>query len=136
MDGVISLFAVPQSAQSLATDWLRTNAAAMAAARAPSGAYGRFLDGPAPPAQVTEWQSPSGAKSEPYGIVFTKGALWYSESFAKPNTVVRFDPQTQKFQTWALPGGGDIVRNMDVTRDGNPVLANSLVNEVTLVEIK
>ena len=86
--------------------------------------------------KVTEWQSPSGPKSAPYGIVFTKGALWYSESFAKPNTVVRFDPQTQKFQTWAIPGGGDIVRNMDVTRDGNPVLANSLVNEVTLVEIK
>ena len=86
--------------------------------------------------QVTEWQSPSGPKSAPYGIVFTKGALWYSESFAKPNTVVRFDPQTKKFQTWAIPGGGDIVRNMDVTRDGNPVLANSLVNEVTLVEIK
>ena len=31
--------------------------------------------------------------------------------------------------------GGDIVRNMDVTRDGNFVLANSLVNAVTLVEI-
>jgi virginiamycin B lyase len=86
--------------------------------------------------KVTEWQSPSGPKSAPYGIVFTKGALWYSESFAKPNTVVRFDPQTEKFQTWAIPGGGDIVRNMDVTRDGNAVLANSLVNEVTLVEIK
>jgi hypothetical protein len=41
-----------------------------------------------------------------------------------------------KFQTWAIPGGGDIVRNMDVTPDGNPVLANSLVNEVGLVEIK
>lgn len=86
--------------------------------------------------QVTEWQSPSGPKSAPYGMVFTKGALWYSESFAKPNTVVRFDPQTQKFQTWAIPGGGDIVRNMDVMRDGNPVLADSLVNAVTLVEIK
>jgi virginiamycin B lyase len=86
--------------------------------------------------RVTEWPSPSGPKSAPYGMVFTKGALWYSESFAKPNTVVRFDPQTQKFQTWAIPGGGDIVRNMDVTRDGNPVLANSLMNAVGLVEIK
>jgi virginiamycin B lyase len=86
--------------------------------------------------KVTEWQSPSGPKSAPYGMVFTKGALWYSESFAKPNTVVRFDPQTHRFQTWAIPGGGDIVRNMDVTRDGNPVLADSLMNAVTLVEIK
>ena len=86
--------------------------------------------------KVTEWQSPSGPKSEPYGIVFTKGALWYNESFAKPNTIVRFDPKAEKFQTWAIPGGGDIVRNMDVTPDGNPVMANSLVNQVGLVQIK
>ncbi len=86
--------------------------------------------------KVTEWQSPSGPKSQPYGIVFTKGALWYNESFAKPNTIVRFDPKTEKFQTWAIPGGGDIVRNMDVTPDGNPVTANSLTNQVGLVEIK
>lgn len=85
--------------------------------------------------KVTEWQSPSGPKSAPYGIVFTKGALWYTESFAKPNTIVRFDPANGKFQTWSIPGGGDIVRNMDVTPDGNPVLANSLVNQVGLVEI-
>ena len=85
--------------------------------------------------KVTEWPSPSGPKSEPYGIVFTKGALWYSEAFAKPNTIVRFDPATLKFQTWKIPGGGDIVRNMDVSPDGNPVLANSLVNQVGLVEI-
>ena len=83
-----------------------------------------------------EWPSPSGAKSEPYGIVFTKGALWYSESAAKPNTIVRFDPATEKFQSWAIPGGGDIVRNMDVTPDGNPVIADSLTNQVGLVEIK
>jgi virginiamycin B lyase len=85
---------------------------------------------------VKEWPSPSGPKSEPYGIVFTKGALWYNESAAKPNTIVRFDPASEKFQSWAIPGGGDIVRNMDVTPDGNPVMANSLTNQVGLVEIK
>jgi virginiamycin B lyase len=87
-------------------------------------------------AKVEEFASPSGPKSQPYGIVSTKGALWYVESRAKPNTVVRFDPQTQKFQTWAIPGGGDIVRNMDVDHDGNPVMAHSLVNMVGRVEIK
>jgi len=86
--------------------------------------------------KVTEWQSPSGPKSEPYGIVFTKGALWYNESYAKPNTIVRFDPKTEKFQTWAIPGGGDIVRNMSVTPQGNPVMANSLVNKVGLIAVK
>ena len=85
--------------------------------------------------EVKEWQSPSGPRSEPYGIVVTKGALWYSESNTKPNTIVRFDPNTEKFQSWPIPGGGYIVRNMAVTRDGNPVMANSLVNEVGLIEI-
>lgn len=100
--------------------------------------YARGFLGRLDPAtgKVTEWPSPSGPKSAPYGIVFTKGALWYNESFAKPNTIVRFDPKTETFQTWAIPGGGDIVRNMSVTRDGNPVTANSLMNQVGLVEIK
>ncbi|MDQ6618585.1 MAG: cytochrome C [Pseudomonadota bacterium] len=86
--------------------------------------------------RVVEWPSPSGPQSEPYGIVFTRGAVWYSESFAKPNTLVRFDPSTEKFQTWAIPGGGDIVRNMDVAPSGNPVMAHSLVNQVGIVEIR
>jgi virginiamycin B lyase len=63
-------------------------------------------------------------------------AIWYSESGAKPNTLVRFDPKTEKFQTWTIPGGGDIVRNMDVTPDGNPVTANSLTNQVGLVTVE
>jgi virginiamycin B lyase len=83
-----------------------------------------------------EWASPSGPQSQPYGIVFAKDAIWYNESFAKPNTIVRFDPKTEQFQSWAIPGGGDIVRKMDVTPDGNPVTANSLTNQVGLVEVK
>jgi virginiamycin B lyase len=85
--------------------------------------------------KVTEWLSPSGPKSAPYGISAINDIIWYSESEATPNTVVRFDPKTASFQSWAIPGGGNIVRNTSVTRDGNFVLANSLVNEVTLVEI-
>jgi virginiamycin B lyase len=85
--------------------------------------------------QVKEWPSPSGAKSAPYGISSINDVIWYSESEAMPNTVVRFDPKTEKFQTWAIPGGGNIVRNTDVTKEGNFVLANSLVNKVTLVTI-
>jgi virginiamycin B lyase len=86
--------------------------------------------------QVKEWQSPSGAKSAPYGISSIHDVIWYSESEAMPNTVVRFDPKSEKFQTWAIPGGGNIVRNTDVTKEGNFVLANSLVNTVTLVTIQ
>ena len=86
--------------------------------------------------KVTEWQSPSGPKSEPYGISAINDVIWYSESGSTPNTVVRFDPKTQQFQSWAIPGGGNIVRNTSVTPDGNFLLANSLVNGVTLVTIK
>ena len=85
---------------------------------------------------VKEWPSPSGRESQPYGITVVNGDIWYSESNVKPNTLVRFDPKTEKFQSWAIPGGGDIVRKMDVTPDGNPVTANSLVNQVGLVEVR
>ena len=84
---------------------------------------------------VTEWPSPSGPKSEPYGISAIDDVIWYSESGSSPNTVVRFEPKSAKFQSWAIPGGGNIVRNTSVTRDGSFVLANSLVNAVTLVKI-
>jgi virginiamycin B lyase len=86
--------------------------------------------------KVTEWQSPSGPKSEPYGISAINDIIWYSESGSTPNTVVRFDPKTATFQSWAIPGGGNIVRNTSVTREGNFMLANSLVNGVTLVTIE
>ena len=86
--------------------------------------------------KVSEWPSPGGPQSQPYGIVAIKDNLWYSESGVKPNTLVRFDPKTENFQTWVIPSGGGVVRNMDVTRDGNIVLACSGVNRVALVEIK
>ena len=61
--------------------------------------------------------------------------IWYSESAVQPNTVVRFDPKNEKFQTWAIPAGGGVVRNMMTTRDGNLVIAESGLNKVGLVEI-
>jgi virginiamycin B lyase len=48
---------------------------------------------------VSEWPSPGGPKSLPYGILSKGDAIWYSESGVKPNTLVRFDTKTQKFQT-------------------------------------
>ena len=79
---------------------------------------------------------PHGAVGKAYGIVAAKGAIWYNESGTKPNTIVRFDPQTQQFQSWFIPSGGYIVRKMDVTPDGNPVMVNSTVNFVGMVEVK
>ena len=86
--------------------------------------------------QMSEFASPGGANSQPYGITWSKGIIWYSESNVKPNTLVRFDPKTQKFQTWNIPSGGGVVRNMMTTRDGNLVLACSGVNKVALVTVQ
>jgi virginiamycin B lyase len=86
--------------------------------------------------ETKEWASPSGPRSLPYGMAYAKGAIWYNESGAKPNTIVRFDPKSEQFQSWAIPSGGYIVRNMHVTPDGNPVMANSTINFVGMVEVK
>jgi virginiamycin B lyase len=85
---------------------------------------------------VQEFPSPGGPNSLPYGSVYLKGAVWYSEAGVRPNTLVRFDPATGKFQTWPIPSGGGVVRNMTVTRDGNIAMAESGVNRVALVEVK
>jgi virginiamycin B lyase len=49
---------------------------------------------------------------------------------------VRFDPQSQQFQSWAIPAGGGVVRNMMPTAGGGLVLAESGVGKVALVTIK
>ena len=86
--------------------------------------------------EVKEWASPGGPQSQPYGITTSKDIIWYSESAVRPNTLVRFDPKTEKFQTWIIPSGGGVVRNMMATPEGNLVLACSGVNRVALVEVK
>ena len=84
---------------------------------------------------VTEFASPGGPRSRPYGIASVHDVLFYNESGVEPNTIVRFDPRTQKSQTWTIPSGGGVVRNMSVTPDGNIALACSGVNKVGLVEV-
>ena len=85
---------------------------------------------------VKEWRSPSGAESQPYGIAVAKDIVWYNESGVRPNTLVRFDPKTEKFQSWIIPSGGIVVRNMMVTKDGSLALACSGANRVALVEVR
>jgi virginiamycin B lyase len=85
--------------------------------------------------KVTEWPSPSGPKSQPYGILAYNGAIWYVESAIKPNVLVRFDIKTEKFQSWIIPGGGGVVRNIKITPDGKIAMAESGVNKIALVEI-
>ena len=85
--------------------------------------------------QVKEWPSPGGKSSEPYAITQIGNVIWYSESGVRPNTMVRFDPKTEKFQTFAIPSGGGVLRHFEATAQGNIVTANSGVNKIAMVEI-
>ena len=53
----------------------------------------------------------------------------------RPDALVRFDPKTEKFQSWPIPSGIGIVRNMWVTKAGNLLIHQSSSNRVGLVEI-
>lgn len=85
---------------------------------------------------VTEVPSPGGRDSRPYGITAVGDVIWYSESNVSPNTLVRFDPKTGEFESWAIPSGGGVVRNMVHTPEGNLWLACSGVNKIAFVEVE
>lgn len=85
---------------------------------------------------VKEYASPGGPQSRPYGMAALDGVIWYSELNMEPNTLVRFDPKTEIFQSWPIPSGGGGVRNMMAMGHDRLVLACSGVNGVALVEIK
>jgi virginiamycin B lyase len=84
---------------------------------------------------MREWPSPGGAASQPYGITVLEDVVWFSESGVRPNTLVRFDPRAEEFQSWAIPSGGGVVRNMMPTHDGRLVLAESGVGKLALVGV-
>lgn len=87
--------------------------------------------------KTAEWPSPGGPHSQPYGITTLHDIVWYVEGNTRPNALVRFDPRTQKFQTFAIPSGGGVVRNMMPTKDGKGlVMAESGVNRVAVVSIE
>ena len=89
--------------------------------------------------EIKEWDSPSGRDSHPYGMAIVDGAVWYNESGKRPDALVRFDPKTDSFQSWAIPSGGvhaGIVRHMRPTHDGkNLLIHQSSTNRIILVTI-
>jgi len=74
-------------------------------------------------------------QSQPYGIVAVNDVIWYSETGVAPNTVLRFDPKTEKFQNLKIPSGGGVVRNVILTKDGNIAIACSGVNRIGSVKL-
>jgi len=89
--------------------------------------------------EITEWPSPSGPKSHPYAIVVLDGIVWYNESGVRPDALVRFDPKTETFQSWAIPSGSiysGIWRHGRSTREGNLLIHQSATNRVIQVTPK
>ena len=84
---------------------------------------------------VKEWPSPSGPNSPPSALEVLADIIWYNESDQRPDALVRFDPETEKFQSWAIPSGIGIIRHMRKTPGGNLVIHQSHTNTVGLVMI-
>lgn len=82
-----------------------------------------------------EWRSPGGPASRPYGITAVGTVIWYSESGVRPNTLVRFDTRTEKFQAFLIPSGVGPVRHIAATARGDLVLALGGSNGVALVQV-
>ena len=85
--------------------------------------------------EVKQWDSPSGPDSHPYALAVIDDIVWYNESGMRPDALVRFNPRTESFQSWAIPSGVGIVRNVAVTKDGNLLIHQSSSNQVGLVKI-
>ena len=85
---------------------------------------------------IKEWPSPSGPDSHPYALAVVDDVIWYNESGMRPDALVRFDPKTEQFQSWVIPSGLGIVRNMWVTRDGHLLIHQTSSNRVGLVTIQ
>ena len=89
--------------------------------------------------EIKEWDSPSGPKSHPYGLIVVDGIVWYNESGVRPDMLVRFDPKTEKFQSWPIASGGvysGIWRHGRATRDGNLLIHQSATNRIIRVNVK
>jgi len=84
---------------------------------------------------VKQWDSPSGPSSHPYAIAVIDDVIWYNESGMRPDTLVRFDPAAERFQSWAIPSGIGIVRHVWVTKDKNLLIHQSSSNRIGLVHI-
>ena len=85
--------------------------------------------------EIKEWPSPSGPQSHPYAIEVIDDIIWYNESNQRPDALVRFDPKTEKFQSWAIPSGVGIIRHMRKTPDGNLTIHQTSTNKIGLAVI-
>lgn len=83
--------------------------------------------------EIREWDSPSGPISHPYAIAVINDIVWYNESGVRPDPLVRFDPRTETFQSWAIPSGtlhAGMVRHMRADSQGRLLLHQGSTNRI------
>ena len=49
---------------------------------------------------IKQWDSPSGSSSHPYALAIIDDVIWYNESGMRPDALVRFNPESESFQSW------------------------------------
>ena len=86
--------------------------------------------------EIKEWESPSGPRSHPYSLAVINDKIWYNESAMRPDALVRFDPETESFQSWAIPSGVGIIRHVWVTGENKLLIHQSSSNRIGVVTIK
>lgn len=84
---------------------------------------------------IRQWDSPSGPDSHPYSMAVIDDVIWYNESGMRPDALVRFDPEEESFQSWAIPSGVGIIRHTWVTEAGDLLIHQSSSNQLGLVRI-
>ena len=67
----------------------------------------------------SEWPTPGGEWSRPYGMIAVGNDIWYSESWKDPSRLVRFDTTTEEFQSWPVEDCLDGAYNMVADAEDN-----------------
>ncbi|MFQ3257623.1 MULTISPECIES: cytochrome C [Pseudoalteromonas] len=72
--------------------------------------------------KITQWDNPSGENSHPYAIEYADNAIWFNESAKRPETLVRFDLNTETMQSWQIPSKegvySGLIRHMRMGNNG------------------
>ena len=72
--------------------------------------------------EITEWDNPSGNDAHPYAIEYADGAIWFNESAKRPETLIRFDLETEQMQSWQIPSKegvySGLIRHMRMGNNG------------------
>ena len=87
--------------------------------------------------EAKEWATPGGSQSMPSAIAVVNNDIWFTETGSTPNTLVRFEPATGRFQIWNIPSGGGTAEAISATKDGRALaIAERGANKIALVMIE